>query len=727
MKTTSTSSPAPQVDLSLANGRTDPSHGRETTGFENFSLAGWEILPLQNRLVRDGKEIILEPKAMDVFVQLTLARGATLSRDQLMDKVWPGVIVADDSVHRAISKLRRALAECPGLKEAVVTVPKRGYRLDWERLQGASIAEAAERDAPAKVRGRQHYASAVGVTVAVLLALLMIGITAFRPAVPIDRSALRTTPFTGLPGQERAASFSPDGERAVFAWSGEDGSTWDLYVKGIDEWTPDRLTDQPGPEFNPAWSPDGASIAFVHLVPGGECRIMTIELASGEQRILRTCIARGDVDLSWSPESDVLYFTDRVGTSGPIAVHRLDVATGAERQVTYPPSDHWGDSYVRVSPDGQMLAVARTRALGVTDVYTASVSGGGEQQVTFDQLKVHGLAWSGDGEHLFYSSNRGGAFSLWRVGKQGGQPQPVTIGGINADSVSVSRDGRRLIFETENASSQLWSLPLGDSTAPQHLARASGWHWHPSISPDGASLAFVSDRSGSPEVWAAQADGTSPRKLTSFGGPYTNSTSWSPDGRKILFTTPVDGNFEIYTVEVETGILEQLTDHPATDRNPTWSQDGKSVYFASNRTGHWEVWRLSLERGALEQVTRSGGFRALERDDGRVLYVKRDEPGLFMTGGELAAMQETKLTDRLLPLDWSNWDVAGQRVYMIVRDEDAGTNLACLDPDTGRLDVLQHLSSFPHQSGLAIAPDQSVVVFTKVDAVEVDLVLLDGL
>lgn len=110
----------------------------------------------------------------------------------------------------------------------------------------------------------------------------------------------------------------------------------------------------------------------------------------------------------------VLYFTDRVGTTGPIAVHAIDLPSRRVRQVTYPPSDHWGDSLVRVAPDGATLAVARTRALGVTDVFTVSVNDSGVQQLTFDQLKVHGLDWSGDGEQLFYSSNRGGGFGLWQ-------------------------------------------------------------------------------------------------------------------------------------------------------------------------------------------------------------------------------------------------------------------------------------------------------------------------
>lgn len=721
MRASNVPGPARRPDVSLTNGGSDPAAAPHAPEPRDLTLAGWRVLRHQNRLVKGPEEIPLEPKAADVLVALAGAQGATRSRDELMAEVWPNVIVSDDSLHRAVSRLRRSLAPYPELKGAVLTVPKRGYRLDWEGLQaGGDPGGEPDKAAPRP----QRKLLAIGAPAAILGAVLAIA-GAELQRTDRDLSALQTRPFTGLPGQERAASFAPDGTRAVFAWSGEDGSGWDLYVKGMDEWTPRRLTDLPGGEFNPAWSPDAATIAFARVGPGDACRMMLIDVATGNERFLRHCAAGGDVDLSWSPAGDVLFFTDRVGASGPIAVHRLELASGAEEQVSFPPPDYRGDSLVRVSPDGSRLAVARTRALGVTDIYTLPADGGEARRWTDDELKVHGLGWNRDGSAIYFSSNRGGSFGLWRV-EEAGRPQPVTLGGINADSVATSPGGERLIFETERSSSRLWALALepGQEASPRVLSRASGWHWHPAISPDGKSVAFVSDRSGSPEVWVSSIEGDSPRKLTAFGGPYTQSPSWSPDGRRVLFTTPVGGNFELYTVDVETAELRRLTDHPATDRNPTWSGDGRAVYFASNRTGRWEVWRQPLQdRQPPEQVTRSGGFRALERN-GTVLFVKRDLPGLFKL--DAGSQDEVRLTTDLLPLDWSNWALADQSVYMVTRLPDVGVRLVRLDLESGELFTLQALDRFPHESGLAIAPDHSAVVFSRTEAVEADLVLLEG-
>src|SRR5262249_39965851 len=110
----------------------------------------------------------------------------------------------------------------------------------------------------------------------------------------------------------------------------------------------------------------------------------------------------------------------------------------------------------------------------------------------------------------------------------------------------------------------------------------------PSWSPDGKKLLFTSTRSGSQEIWVANADGSEPKQLTSASG-LVQHPSWSPDGKRTLYNSNREGSQDIYVMDADGSNVRRLTTDPAMDFAPAWSPDGKRIAFTSNRDGNFEI------------------------------------------------------------------------------------------------------------------------------------------
>lgn len=99
---------------------------------ESFSLYNWQVSPASNELVNklDGAKIVLEPRLMELLCLLAAQANSVVSRTELSDKLWPRVIVNENSLTRAISTLRKKLAAIHLDTTLIETIPKKGYRLN---------------------------------------------------------------------------------------------------------------------------------------------------------------------------------------------------------------------------------------------------------------------------------------------------------------------------------------------------------------------------------------------------------------------------------------------------------------------------------------------------------------------------------------------------------------------------------------------------------------------
>lgn len=137
-----------------------------------FRFGPWLAEPAAGELTGPGGRQRLEPKVMDLLCALAARPGEVLPREALMQALWPGVVVGDDSLARTVSKLRQALGDDARSPAYVETIAKRGYR--W--LPEVAPAEAAPAAAPAAAAAGHRRAGLFAVAVAVAVAAVLAGV-----------------------------------------------------------------------------------------------------------------------------------------------------------------------------------------------------------------------------------------------------------------------------------------------------------------------------------------------------------------------------------------------------------------------------------------------------------------------------------------------------------------------------------------------------------------------
>jgi TolB protein len=250
---------------------------------------------------------------------------------------------------------------------------------------------------------------------------------------------------------------------------------------------------------------------------------------------------------------------------------------------------------------GEQIAFIKRDKAGRKQVYAQSVGETGERQITKDDT-IHLLPrWTGG--KLYYTSYKDANPDLWvwdgehrKVSSQRGMNSGAAVCGGKL-ALTMSKGG-------ENA-----DVYLIDPATGKESKRLTD-HWaidtSPSFSPDCKKVAFVSGRSGSPQIFVMNADGSDQRRLT-FKGTYNTSPSWSPKGDKIVFQARDEkGNYDIFLVDLQ-GNIERLTQNQGSNEDPAFSRDGRYIVFVSDRKGGKQVWMTTADGDYQRALTSGGG------------------------------------------------------------------------------------------------------------------------
>jgi serine/threonine-protein kinase len=528
---------------------------------------------------------------------------------------------------------------------------------------------------PAVARANRWLRITLGVAA---LGIVAVGARFLTRPTPSVLSLGKVTQLSFQAGLEIEPAISPDGKLVVYA--GGPLSAPRIYVQQPGG-RPVALAPTPatGSERRPLWSPDGTRILFET-----DQDLLVMPAIGGAPRVT----ARGACCAAWSPDGrQVAYVRSprRFGSSErPESIFVMPPDGGPARFVALvfdPHSLSW-------SPDGRWLALVsgndqfavgtgQFANKGPSAILLLPVAGGAPVAVTDNAALNVSPAWTPDGRHLLFVSDRDGARDVYaarltRSGSPEGNPARITAG-LNAHAISLSADGTRLAYSVYTARANVWALPIptgAPTTADRATQITTGNQIieEMTISPDGRWLYFDSNRSGNADLYRMALTGGEPQQITTDAAD-DFSPNLSPDGRRIAFHSLRFGTRDIFVMPAEGGEAQRVTEDPGEERTPHWSPDGRSLVYVLSGTGARDGPYVTLKDpdtgrwGAPARVGEPNNWVDWTPDGRSLLATRNDGVILVLPAGGGAPLRRYSVPDTIRPV-YARWSADARTIYV---------------------------------------------------------------
>ena len=559
-------------------------------------------------MLRDGRDVPLPPKAVELLAVLIARAGRLVTRDTLLKEVWPDTFVEEANLSYTMSVLRKALGD-ESSERYIDTVQKRGYRFIGEIRTLPSSAAASEppsavpepategtvaasRSVSAAVPDRRtgwtrrtwYLGFALSVLLVTGTASMLTRNWSSRVTTPLPRARfdilvpddIELSPFGG-------ATISPDGSQIVFI--GRVAGNWQLLVRSLESAIPVALPGTEGAS-RPFWSPDSRTIGFF----AGE-KLKKIDAAGGRP-VITLCSGNG--------------------------------------------SGAWGADGVIVFSNGPLYRVPDTG--GIPEVVTTLDTSRGETSHSI-------VGFLSDGRRFIFSDNLGRTGATYYVVSLSSPSErhrlDVTGGPQGVLSLSIS-NGR--LFYNKRGTITVQTLDEDTFETGPALPLADGWS-PPSASRTGT---VVFRTSGFPTTQLTWVDRTG-RRLSTVGAPDTySSVELSPTAARaaVVRGGPWIYDLNLWLVDLTTGVFTPLTNQQGFKADPAWSPDEGRIVYSSDQAGHLLPFVKDVATGREERLVDASNELVVDdwTADGRFVIVRNMNRSVFAISGS----GETKMA-RLNP------------------------------------------------------------------------------
>ncbi|HVF46994.1 MAG TPA: winged helix-turn-helix domain-containing protein [Pyrinomonadaceae bacterium] len=577
--------------------------------------------PQEKTLLVDGQPLHLPAKEFATLLLLVENNGRALSKEQMLQTLWPGTHVEENNLAKYVSRLRKLLNSG---EITIETLPKHGYRFSAEVSQILRPAEDTilekrtvkrltvkvendfyERPPLALPPQRKSFSRAAGFVTLGLILLLGAGVAWFWPRQKqtgvTDKSGIVF--LTDGSQDDTGARWTNLGQiyfsRYVTSTRVE---TWQMNADGTGQ---RRANGEIKDLLHGVWSFDGSKVFFVKE----NDKTIYLADASGANEIALP-IRGGNMD--WSPDGSQIVHQAKI-SHDKSEIFLYTLATGKNIKLT----DDTTVADPSVSYDGKQIAFTSWRD-GNGEIYVVNADGSNVRRLTnhpaFDNYPV----FAPDGTAIAFQSNRENERTEIYLKNLNDDSPPRKISNLNGTTGIApkcwSADGTEIVLWTnQNGKAQIVRAKVEPYPSKLVLSDETAGLSSPRLAPDSRQVLYearVEDRSLELRLTDLETNKTRTIFKTAPNYPLDSqlAPAFSPDGGRIVFTDRAGGNSEIFIINADGSNLQNLTNDPLSDSNPVFLPDGNEIIFVRDFYGKSHLYRMNVDGGNQRRVTEKEGY-----------------------------------------------------------------------------------------------------------------------
>jgi len=574
---------------------------------ETIEFDGFAIDPMGRRLFRNGSPVPLRAKAFDLLVYMISKCGEVVKKDEILESVWEGAFVEEANIAVQIAAIRRALGETSRTPRYILTIPGQGYKFvanvhntivptggQSEVLPSAEdpgefsdfiFTELPKRKTDFENGSRRKflYISAISASITLIfLASLWLWHFNSNPSKPQQNVKFNVSRLT-FGGKVKMAVISPDADLVAYVARGVQGE-W-LTLRQINGGNEIKLFETVKAEFwGIEFSRDGQYIYYT-LFSHDRTDPETYRIAALggiPERITKISAP----SVAFSPVEDKIAFllSDVASRRRFLAISKPD-GSDVKKLATleFPETFIYASGAIDWSPSGHAIAAITLRTAENETFKCISIFNASDGKVINPCLKrfdgIRELVWTKSDEIIVIANDpKGRKGRIRSISISDGTVNEIDIGIAEVITIASNQDGSFLTTVQKNHFGSIRIIETlenqGEST---EIFTENG-----SISVlawlKNGQIAFRSERSGEPELWAINADGTGLRQLTSSARVADRGLCYSPTSGHLIFVSEDAGRTNVWSLDTENGIKKRLTDGPADAYPACQANMGRIAY-----------------------------------------------------------------------------------------------------------------------------------------------------